>query len=431
MLRKFWGNNYFLKHIVIFITIFCITVFNSFNILPPLNLQAQSDPFILSEMEDISSWTVFNGCSIGVDTQNKVSGNGSMRITSTVPGGGKDLNIYTTEVFTKDFTDLDNLEVNLYTENIDDIYSIAIFLLTDYSNFYYTYIGKWELMSGWNTIRRTKSDFYAYGNPNWENITKYWVRSEGAQNKNQQFNVDKISYNVQGDTKILLTFDDSWRGVYEYAYPIMKSKNMKGTLWINKSFIEEKDPLFMTKKQITAIYNDGWDVGNHTVNHPDDITALSRDEKIFEYETNRKWIVKNGWSRGSNHVCYPMGSFDDELMSLLKQLNVKSGRTTIHGLQAEPVEDLYRLKCVAVGRDTDMNFIKKMIDNAVITGSNIFFMFHNVDPSPDPNDPEQTIYATLDDFNLILNYLESYRNSSDLDVVTITQWYDNYVAQNF
>ena len=143
-----------------------------------------------------------------------------------------------------------------------------------------------------------------------------------------------------------------------------------------------------------------------------------------------KWLLANKWTRGAAHVCYPMGSFDDELLSILPQIGVKSGRTTIFGTQAEPVEDMYRLKCIAVGRDTDINFIKDNILKATQTGNDVFFMFHNVVKTPDPKLAGEAIFVSTDKFIEILNYVESLRNANLLKVSTVSKWYDNYIKEN-
>ena len=68
----------------------------------------------------------------------------------------------------RDFTQLKNIEINVFVPDLAEINTVAIFIMTDDANFFYSYIGSWELMKGWNKIRRAKSDFLAFGNPRLE-----------------------------------------------------------------------------------------------------------------------------------------------------------------------------------------------------------------------------------------------------------------------
>jgi hypothetical protein len=185
----------------------------------------------------------------------------------------------------------------------------------------------------------------------------------------------------------------------------------------------------MNTNQLGIAYRLGWDIGNHTVNHPDDIKVLDTDTRTYEYKENRDWIFNNGWTRGADHVCYPMGSFDNELIALLKGLGTKSARSTIYGISPTPVEDIYRLKTVAVGRDIETSWVNFNIDKAVQTGSDIIFMYHNVVNKPDKNNPEHAIYESTSKFVKTLDYVKKYRDEGKLDVKTISQWYNDLYNQ--
>lgn len=414
-----------MKKIFIITQIVVLLITGLFSFASTSSVQYSSGT-VLEEFDSIGGWKVSDNCNIGIDTDIRTSGTGSIKITSTVSGGGGECNVAQDATAPKDLSNLRNVEFNLYTNDVSSFKSIAVFIMTDNGNFYYNYIGPWEMMNGWNKIRRSINDFSKFGNPSLNNIQKLWIKVEGESGKNPIINVDKISYNVEGKTNILFTFDDGSSGVYNYAYPILNAKGLIGTTWACKDLATSEDPAFMTPTQLTALYNAGWDISNHTVNHVDDVTTLTRAQKISEYQDNITWLNSLGFTRSSPHACYPMGIYDNELLSILPTIGVKSGRTTVHGIQPEPVEDIYRLKTVAVGRDTKVSYVKGVIDQAIATGSNVIFMFHDVAPSPCLTGPDSTIVISTSNLTEIVNYVSIIQQSGIINVPTISQWYNSY-----
>lgn len=393
--------------------------------------------------------------------------------------------------YAPDPTQIDYLLVKFYT---DDWHNV----------FYENGIGGWELNIGWNKIRRTISDF-TYVNstgttsasraasldssqslpPEWQKMNEsikllnniiskqkesslersdvlkstealasseeitameiYVVYNPG---KSPSVNIDRIGYNIKGTPKILFTFDDAWLDVSTYGKPILDTKGFKATTWANEeasTIYWNEDTLrnfwFMNETELSSIYADGWDIGNHTYSHPD--TIQDEETMIFEYQENQKWILGEGrtddlaWPRGAYHVCYPSGQYSDELTGVLESIGAKTARTTVHGIQPTPAPDLYKLKCVNVSRDTSIPFVKGEIDRAIATGSSLFFMFHRVEPIPEPD----TVIADDGDkygalavsealLTELVNYIDSYVQLNKVDVVTISQWYDTYVGMN-
>lgn len=425
------------KKLALFVVVLQVTLLLFANI-PSLAATAittatTSNGILLEEFDTLGSWQVVDNCSLALDISEHNSGNASLKMSSSVADGGE-CNIEGPFASTKDLTNLQNVEINLYINDLSAINTVALFIMTDNGNFYNNYIGDWELMKGWNRIRRTLSDFAKYGNPNLAQINKLWIKIESTPAKippvepviKPVINIDRISYNVTGQSNILFTFDDASSGVFSSAFPIMKAKEILGTTWACKGLSDVDDPAFMSPDILKTLYSEGWDIGNHTVSHEDDITILTTAKKTSEYKDNITWLNSLGFTRSSPHACFPMGSFNDELLSILPTIGVISARTTIHGLQSSPVEDIYRLKTVAVGQGTDVSYVNSMIDKAVKTGSSIMFMFHDVAPSPSPTDPNASIIISDAKFTEIINYASTLKGAGKITTPTISQWYDWY-----
>lgn len=395
-------------------------------------------------------------------------------------------------LYVPDLEQLKYFLVNFYTDEHHGI-------------FYQNAIGDWELKNGWNIIRRAKNDFdyvnsvtnnpstrslssiktydvspeeqwmrdnikilnefiksqqasqtksgmapmsmMAGVNDSWDSITAMEIYVVYEKEKSPTVNIDKVGYNIEGMAQFLFTFDDGWLDVLTHGKKILDEKGFRATVWANKEFATDdfpeggKELWYMNEQDLDFLYNDGWDIGNHTVSHPDEIKDLSLDELKLEYYENQKWLeekidnVKESWERGSRHVCYPMGKYNDELFDILKSIGVLTGRSTDYGIQPVPVPDLYKLKCIAVGRDTDFNLVKKQIDGAVSSGSSLFFMFHRVEPIPEPpvsvpDDPENPgiIAVSTANLQMLVDYISEYVDQKKAEVVTISEWYNNYIS---
>ncbi len=272
------------------------------------------------------------------------------------------------------------------------------------------------------------------GAPSWNNVTRMEFVVAYKEGNLTSINVDRVAFNTSGKAKLLFTFDDAWLSVLTRGKPILDGKGFKGTTWVNKEAAEGHwdDGAFMDINDLQEIYEAGWDIGNHTVEHPDDESQYSDEQLREQYLVNQEWMETNGWLRGARHVCYPSGSYSDRLINILQEIGVKSARTTVHGITPTPVTDMYKLKCAAVGRDTNIDqYVLGEIDRAVKTGSTLFLMLHRVEVSPEPDDGINNygqITVSTADLQRIVDYADEFVQSGDLDVVTISEWFESYLG---
>jgi peptidoglycan/xylan/chitin deacetylase (PgdA/CDA1 family) len=73
---------------------------------------------------------------------------------------------------------------------------------------------------------------------------------------------------------ILITFDDGHLDNYENAFPIMKKHGFTGVLYIVGNYMGADG--YMNREQILEMYDAGWEVGSHSMNHYD-LTKLDPD----------------------------------------------------------------------------------------------------------------------------------------------------------
>lgn len=382
----------------------------------------------VNSFDSISEWSNVRRATIYNDTANKMEGTASLKLASQVVNGGGSFMVESDGLTTSNLSAMDNLQMGIYTDDPSKIISVSVALYseTDYhSNYYISYIGAYELEQGWNKIIRTKSDFQSCGSPDFANIKSMRISVYAKDGQNPVIGVDDFRYGLKGKTRILFTFDDAWRDVWTKGYNIMNAKGYKGTLWAVKEFAENEPVDFLTVSELDNMYSLGWDVGNHSTDHNDAIAEMTDEEARANYQTNLNWLKANGWTRSADHVCYPQGSHDLELVEVLKSIGVKTARTTIYGIQPVATEDIYRLKTIPVGKDIPMELIKHEIDKAIATGSSLMFMYHKIE-----DNPTEVFSISTAAFQEIVDYVKQKDDSvpvDDLKVQTISEWYDEYM----
>ncbi len=78
---------------------------------------------------------------------------------------------------------------------------------------------------------------------------------------------------------IIITFDDAWLDNYTAAFPIMKKYGFTGVLYLPYTYIGA--PCCLSVDQVKEMAAAGWEVGSHTLTHPN---LLALDSAILRAE---------------------------------------------------------------------------------------------------------------------------------------------------
>jgi peptidoglycan/xylan/chitin deacetylase (PgdA/CDA1 family) len=230
--------------------------------------------------------------------------------------------------------------------------------------------------------------------------------------------------------RIIFTFDDGWKDQMTYALPILHKAGFPAVAYINRDSIIGTNPVEMRPEDLRVLYANGWDIGNHTTNH--DSTTLTDPDTIsrlqLEYLDNQIWIEQNVGTRGARHACYPSGSYMPEYIDMLKGIGALTARTTEQANIMTPVTDpdtFYKLTIKSVSSNTgSIDRTKTAIDTAVQDGSTVILMLHKVEPE------YGDLVTTVEDLQLLVDYVGSYVSKKQIEVVTMSQWYYEQTGTN-
>lgn len=139
---------------------------------------------------------------------------------------------------------------------------------------------------------------------------------------------------------IVLSFDDGYVSHYEVAFPAMRKLGWPGLLNLKAG---ETD---IYKRQVREMLAAGWELGSHTVDHPD-LTTLDPAALAGELTRSRR-ILRRRFGVLVTHLCYPAGRYDDAVVAAAKAAGYSTASTTDPGLASS--EDRFRLKRIRVNR---------------------------------------------------------------------------------
>ena len=122
---------------------------------------------------------------------------------------------------------------------------------------------------------------------------------------------------INDKNKILLTFDDGYRGLYKYGLKIFKKHNLKGIVFVVANAVGKKafwDKVYgsvktlMNWEEIEKLKEIGFEIGSHTLNHS--ILTNMRKEEIYRELSVSKSIIEQNIKTKVDKIAYPYYATD-------------------------------------------------------------------------------------------------------------------------
>ena len=118
------------------------------------------------------------------------------------------------------------------------------------------------------------------------------------------------------DKSIVITIDDAYSSVYNYAWPIFKKHNLPFTLFVSTDVIDNKTPGYMSWEEIRILRDNGVTIGSQTKSHPH-MYKINKQKIIDELTISNKRFIQEIGSR-PKIFAYPYGEYNLEVLEQVK-----------------------------------------------------------------------------------------------------------------
>jgi peptidoglycan/xylan/chitin deacetylase (PgdA/CDA1 family) len=148
---------------------------------------------------------------------------------------------------------------------------------------------------------------------------------------------------------VVLTFDDGYRSVYRNAVPLLKRLHWPGVLYLELG--NTRTPDGATRPQIVRMIRDDWEIGSHTISHPD-LTTLGA-KRLREETAGARDLIRRWFHRTPRDFCYPVGRYNRTVIRALRRAGYLTSATEVEGL-ATPARP-YEIRRVRVEQSLGVN----------------------------------------------------------------------------
>jgi peptidoglycan/xylan/chitin deacetylase (PgdA/CDA1 family) len=154
---------------------------------------------------------------------------------------------------------------------------------------------------------------------------------------------------------VVLTFDDGYRSLFDYAVPTMQGYGYTGTVFVITQLMDEGFPQFLTWPQAEALYALGWKIEPHTKTH-ETLAGRDRDFQLYQMLGSVQTVEAHIGTR-PRFFNYPSGRYDELTLQLAREINLWGGVTVGVG-RVHSLATVYTLSRVRVsGTGTMADFV--------------------------------------------------------------------------
>jgi peptidoglycan/xylan/chitin deacetylase (PgdA/CDA1 family) len=157
-----------------------------------------------------------------------------------------------------------------------------------------------------------------------------------------------------------ISFDDGMEDNFSTALPIMQELGVRGTIYVQTGVIGEENPWvagerMMNRRELSAVANAGFELGAHTVTHPD-LSSMSYEACLAEMTESRD-VVAELSGRPVSTFAYPFGHYGPDAMKAAADAGFEAAATCVN----RGSWDRFELKRTLVtGRDGVASFVARV-----------------------------------------------------------------------
>lgn len=159
---------------------------------------------------------------------------------------------------------------------------------------------------------------------------------------------------------VVLSFDDCCRSQLVSAVPILRKYGFRATFFFcrfSDAWRQDHEDTLMTQREAKQLCDAGFEIGNHTWNHPD-LRNLSEEEIAAEFDRMENWLRAAGCPP-SVSFAYPGGPYAGNAVRVLKERGIRFARTTESGPWTRDTAPM-RIPACAISLDHELQFYQAL-----------------------------------------------------------------------
>ena len=376
---------------------------------------------LVEDFEDVTDWSVV-GAGATAENETVIFKRGSQSVKLNAVNGTSS---YIQKTISLDSSVKDSFCLWVYVEDCDKVDSLRIDFSTtlDWSKFLYRIFSGSKIVTGWNYLAFSKSEFSNYNADSWGTMLKvrcFLIPSAGL---NTSAYFDDLRLGRTGKPKVIVSFDDNYNSQILEAYPILAGNNQAGVIFGYVDAVGADGR--MTVAQMQTLQVAGWDISNHGEAHLH-LTDVSQEAMEADIDGGYDWLVANGFGDTAKFFSYPYSEHNDAVLAKVKERHVlvrTPGISPSHFYITGFYNDLqYRIDSYSFSVPTAAAVINAEIDKVIASSGLLVLVFHRVvDSGATGNDILTAEFQTVSD------YLKTKQDAGDLEVITFSDYYNELV----
>lgn len=158
------------------------------------------------------------------------------------------------------------------------------------------------------------------------------------------------------DKPVVVSFDDGYPSHVKVARPVLAAHHWPGVLFLELSNVGNPET-GLTRSMIKKLLAAGWELGSHTITHPD-LTTIGPAALKQEVAGSKDQIAAQ-FGVPIDFFCYPAGKFNATVVAAVKDAGYKGAVTVEEGVAT--TDKPFELKRVRINGDDGVDgFAAKM-----------------------------------------------------------------------
>ena len=191
---------------------------------------------------------------------------------------------------------------------------------------------------------------------------------------------------------ISFTFDDGYRGAFEFGGAELEAAGLKGTFYIFTDTSAIYDGELASTSLVREYKDKGHEIASHTTNHSNlgFLTASGNVDSLTQVLSGSVEELNERYNQYTSSMSIPFGSFRYETLGYISQY-FYSARSSQFGFNLATPYDFYALKSWPILSTTSPAYVDNLLSMAETYGTYLPLMYHDL--LDEPFDEDSLIYT--------------------------------------